>query len=143
MSTWEERAARAVALTGGASLALSRALAYAPWSDRTPASPVIWGTWDGFLLPAFVAGWASAGLICIIGIACQLFIPRPTRHTWYVAGLSATAAMCAGWSVIWIGGWILHDPVTPWWQTSLMWAGFSAVILGVLGVDKAFHREVR
>lgn len=142
MSSRRERLARAGALAGGAALAISRALTYS-LPGRDPAEPVVWATWDGSAVPLFSAGWAIAAILCVGGLIAQLWTPAKARHAIHVTAVTAVAAMCGGWAVVWAAVWLLFDQGGTAGLTAATWAGIAALLLGALGADASHHREER
>ena len=108
--------------------AATRAVAYAV-PGRDVQDPLIAASFDGRLLPLYVALWAVAAILCLWDMR------RPTITGW---GPRAVVGMMALWGTAYGFAWLVtlvgteQSPL--WWQTAITYLGPAVVIVALLAV---------
>ena len=106
----------------------TRAAAYLV-PGRGVQDPLIAASFGGFLLPAYVALWAVAALLCLWDMR------RPTITGW---GPRAVVGMMTLWGtaygIAWVAALITSGESPLWWQTSITYIGPAVVIVALLSV---------
>ena len=108
--------------------AATRAAAYAV-PGRDVQDPLIAASFDGRLLPFYVALWAVAAVLCLWDMR------RPTITGW---GPRAVVGMMALWGtaygVAWLVALVGTEQSPLWWQTAITYLGPAVVIVALLSV---------
>ena len=106
----------------------TRAAAYAV-PGRDVQDPLIVASLGGRLLPAYVALWAVAAILCLWDMR------RPTITGW---GPRAVVGMMALWGTAYGVAWLVALVATGqsplWWQTAITYLGPAIVIVALLSV---------
>ena len=117
-----------LALGSLAVYAITRAVAYAV-PGRDVQDPLIAASFGGLLLPAYVAVWAVAAILCLWDMR------RPTITGW---GPRAVVGMMALWGTAYGVAWLVALVTTGqsplWWQTAITYLGPAVVIVALLSV---------
>ena len=117
-----------LALGSLAVYAATRAVAYVV-PGRDIQDPLIAASLGGLLLPAYVALWAVAAVLCLWDMR------RPTITGW---GPRAVVGMMALWGTAYGVAWLValvgtgQSPL--WWQTAITYLGPAIVIVALLSV---------
>ena len=117
-----------LALGALAVYAATRAVAYVV-PGRDIQDPLIAASLGGLLLPAYVALWAVAAVLCLWDMR------RPTITGW---GPRAVVGMMALWGTAYGVAWLValvgtgQSPL--WWQTAITYLGPAVVIVALLSV---------
>ena len=108
--------------------AATRAVAYAV-PGRDVQDPLIAASFGGRLLPAYVALWAVAAILCLWDMR------RPTITGW---GPRAVVGMMALWGTAYGVAWVVALVATGqsplWWQTAITYLGPAVVIVALLAI---------
>lgn len=108
--------------------AATRAVAYII-PGRDIQDPLIAASLGGLLLPAYVALWAVAAVLCLWDMR------RPTITGW---GPRAVVGMMALWGTAYGVAWVVALVTTGqsplWWQTAITYLGPAVVIVALLSV---------
>ena len=117
-----------LALGSLAVYAATRAVAYVV-PGRDIQDPLIAASLGGLLLPAYVALWAVAAVLCLWDMR------RPTITGW---GPRAVVGMMALWGTAYGVAWLVALVTTGqsplWWQTAITYLGPAVVIVALLSV---------
>ena len=117
-----------LALGALAVYAATRAVAYVV-PGRDIQDPLIAASLGGLLLPAYVALWAVAAVLCLWDMR------RPTITGW---GPRAVVGMMALWGTAYGFAWLVELVATGqsplWWQTAITYLGPAIVIVALLSV---------
>ena len=117
-----------LALGSLAVYAATRAVAYVV-PGRDIQDPLIAASLGGLLLPAYVALWAVAAVLCLWDMR------RPTITGW---GPRAVVGMMALWGTAYGVAWLVELVGTGqsslWWQTAITYLGPAVVIVALLAV---------
>ena len=117
-----------LALGSLAVYAATRAVAYVV-PGRDIQDPLIAASLGGLLLPAYVALWAVAAVLCLWDMR------RPTITGW---GPRAVVGMMALWGTAYGFAWLVELVGTGqsslWWQTAITYLGPAIVIVALLSV---------
>ena len=117
-----------LALGALAVYAATRAVAYVV-PGRDIQDPLIAASFGGLLLPAYVALWAVAAVLCLWDMR------RPTITGW---GPRAVVGMMALWGTAYGFAWLVELVATGqsplWWQTAITYLGPAIVIVALLSV---------
>ena len=117
-----------LALGSLAVYAATRAVAYVV-PGRDIQDPLIAASLGGLLLPAYVALWAVAAVLCLWDMR------RPTITGW---GPRAVVGMMALWGTAYGVAWLVELVGTGqsplWWQTAITYLGPAVVIVALLSV---------
>ena len=117
-----------LALGSLAVYAATRAVAYVV-PGRDIQDPLIAASLGGLLLPAYVALWAVAAVLCLWDMR------RPTITGW---GPRAVVGMMALWGTAYGVAWLVELVGTGqsslWWQTAITYLGPAIVIVALLSV---------
>ena len=114
----------------------TRAVAYIV-PGRGVQDPLIAASFGGLLLPAYVAAWAVAAILCL----CDM--RRPTITGW---GPRAVVGMMALWGTAYGVAWLIalvesgQSPL--WWQTSITYLGPAVVIVALLSVIRVVLQTI-
>ena len=108
--------------------AATRAVAYAV-PGRDVQDPLIAASFGGLLLPAYVALWAVAAVLCLWDMR------RPTITGW---GPRVVVGMMALWGtaygIAWVAALVTTGESPLWWQTAITYLGPAVVIVALLSV---------
>lgn len=114
----------------------TRAAAYVV-PGRGVQDPLIVASLGGRLLPAYVALWAVAALLCLWDMR------RPTITGW---GPRAVVGMMTLWGtaygIAWVAALVTTGESPLWWQTSLTYIGPAVVIVALLAVLRVVLQTV-
>lgn len=117
-----------LALGSLAVYAATRAVAYVV-PGRDIQDPLIAASLGGLLLPAYVALWAVAAVLCLWDMR------RPTITGW---GPRAVVGMMALWGtsygIAWVAALVTSGQSPLWWQTAITYLGPAVVIVALLSV---------
>ena len=125
-----------LALGSLAVYAATRAVAYVV-PGRDIQDPLIAASLGGLLLPAYVALWAVAALLCLWDMR------RPTITGW---GPRAVVGMMALWGTAYGFAWLVtlvgaeQSPL--WWQTAITYLGPAVVIVALLSVIRVVLQTI-
>lgn len=106
----------------------TRAIAYVV-PGRGVQDPLLEASFGGRLLPAYVALWAVAALLCLWDMR------RPSITGW---GPRAVVGMMTLWGTAYGAAWVValvgsgQSPL--WWQTAITYIGPAVVIVALLSV---------
>ena len=116
--------------------AATRAVAYVV-PGRDVQDPLIAASLGGLLLPAYVALWAVAAILCLWDMR------RPTITGW---GPRAVVGMMTLWGTAYGVAWVVALVTTGqsplWWQTSITYLGPAVVIVALLSVLRVILQTV-
>lgn len=116
--------------------AATRAAAYVV-PGRGVQDPLIVASLGGRLLPAYVALWAVAALLCLWDMR------RPTITGW---GPRVVVGMMTLWGTAYGAAWVAALVATGesplWWQTSLTYLGPAVVIVALLSVLRVILQTI-
>ena len=108
--------------------AATRAVAYVV-PGRDIQDPLIAASLGGLLLPAYVALWAVAAVLCLWDMR------RPTITGW---GPRAVVGMMTLWGTAygaaWLAALVASGQSPLWWQTAITYLGPAVVIVALLSV---------
>ena len=125
-----------LALGALAVYAATRAVAYAV-PGRDVQDPLIAASFGGLLLPAYVALWAVAAVLCLWDMR------RPTITGW---GPRAVVGMMTLWGTAYGVAWVVALVTTGqsplWWQTSITYLGPAVVIVALLSVIRVVLQTI-
>ena len=117
-----------LALGSLAVYAATRAVAYVV-PGRDIQDPLIAASLGGLLLPAYVALWAVAAVLCLWDMR------RPTITGW---GPRAVVGMMTLWGTAygaaWLAALVASGQSPLWWQTAITYLGPAVVIVALLSV---------
>ena len=113
---------RAITLGAAAIFCISRALAYAPWTNPPLVGPIRLLSADGEYLWAWAAAWAIAAILCIADLL--------RGHTRY--GLSLMVGLLAVWGASYGIVWAMTEAHTREWLTAATLLPSAGVIYGLL-----------
>ena len=125
-----------LALGALAVYAATRAVAYAV-PGRDVQDPLIAASLGGLLLPAYVALWAVAAVLCLWDMR------RPTITGW---GPRAVVGMMALWGTAygfaWLAALVASGQSPLWWQTAITYLGPAVVIVALLSVLRVILQTI-
>ena len=125
-----------LALGSLAVYAATRAVAYVV-PGRDIQDPLIAASLGGLLLPAYVALWAVAAVLCLWDMR------RPTITGW---GPRAVVGMMTLWGTAygaaWLAALVASGQSPLWWQTSITYLGPAVVIVALLSVLRVILQTV-
>lgn len=114
----------------------TRAVAYII-PGRDVQDPLIAASFGGLLLPAYVALWAVAAVLCLWDMR------RPTITGW---GPRVVVGMMALWGtaygVAWVAALVTSGQSPLWWQTAITYLGPAVVIVALLSVLRVILQTV-
>lgn len=125
-----------LALGALAVYAATRAVAYVV-PGRGVQDPLIAASFGGLLLPAYVALWAVAALLCLWDMR------RPTITGW---GPRAVVGMMMLWGasygIAWVAALVTTGESPLWWQTAVTYLGPAVVIVALLSVLRVILQTI-
>ena len=114
----------------------TRAVAYIV-PGRGVQDPLIAASFGGLLLPAYVALWAVAALICLWDMR------RPTITGW---GPRVVVGMMTLWGtsygIAWAAALVTSGQSPLWWQTAITYLGPAVVIVALLSVLRVILQTI-
>ena len=125
-----------LALGSLAVYAATRAVAYVV-PGRDIQDPLIAASLGGLLLPAYVALWAVAAVLCLWDMR------RPTITGW---GPRAVVGMMTLWGTAygaaWLAALVASGQSPLWWQTAITYLGPAVVIVALLSVIRVVLQTI-